>query len=81
MTEEQNNVIEKKDNEPETEEKKEETEVKKGFWSTLGKGAKIGICTVGAALLAGGIWLATAVFGGDKDEDKPKVIESGETEE
>lgn len=54
------------------------TNEKKGFWKSLGIGAKIGIGILGTGLLAGAGWLIKSLLIGDDDDAE---TESTTTEE
>ena len=54
---------------------------KKGFWKSLGIGAKIAIGGVGAAVLAGGVLLIKALFSKDDDEDEAESESTETTDE
>lgn len=59
-----------------------EEATKKGFWKSLGKGAKIGIGVAAGAAVAGVAWLIGNLLGGkDDDEGDEATEETGESDE
>lgn len=61
--------------------KESEGKEKKGFWSSLGTGVKVGLAFVGGALAVGLTWAATALLGGGDDEELEKIEAPEETKE
>ena len=57
----------------------ESTEEKKGFFKSLGKWGKIGICALGTLVVGGLGYLAVSLLGG-KDDDEPAAIEAAPEE-
>ena len=57
----------------------EESEEKKGFFKSLGKWGKIGVCALGTLVVGGLGYLAVSLLGG-KDDDEPDAIEAAPEE-
>lgn len=61
---------------PNAEESEDE---KKGFFRSLGKWGKIGVCALGTLVVGGLGYLAVSLLGG-KDDDEPAAIEAAPEE-
>lgn len=57
----------------------ESKDEKKGFFRSLGKWGKIGVCALGTLVIGGLGYLAVSLLGG-KDDDEPAAIEAAPEE-